>query len=716
MNELRSIVEGSGEAGVPNTASDLKRGPERRRTFTLRFTLLALILTLLVTSGLAINGIWLVKSRSVARDLSDQYFNLLSRMVAQRASDMLSPAALLLRQHQIEAQRRLINVGDFSDLGMRLVERLRARPNLAQLYHATAATGEFVGAWQAEGNTIVLSRSVPDVDEGAFSEWTIYPDGSRAQDRRDLKTGYDARQRVWFKLAAAQPDDHLVWTEPYTFFRTQRPGITAAQAWRLPGDASPRGVFAADFSLDGIGNFLTENSRLDGARSFLVTRQGQIVVSSKQDPGDPDDAVWPAVQAALPHPLTALQMNSPVNVSTNYNGATYLGVVQMFRIAGGPEWALVSVVPEARFLAASIASIQVAGAIGLAVVLAAIVLGWLVSGRVARPLLQITEELGRVGRFELSPNPTPSSLIREVMVVSEGVDRMKTSLRSFSRYVPVDLVRDVMASGREAELSADVRELTLFVSDIAGFTAISEGLAPDELVTQLAEYLEAMTGAIRAEGGTIDKYVGDGIIALFNAPRLVPQHAAAACRAALAARTAALALQNEWHTRGLPGFPTRIGLNKGEVVVGNIGTRERFAYTAMGDAMNLASRLESLNKTYGTTLMASEAVWKEAGSEFEWRKLDRVAVVGRNESTLVFELLGEAGRLTPAEKEARDQYEAALGAYFAGQFSEAARGFRLAGRLRPGDRAAEVMTSRILDFAKDPPGSEWDGVFASHEK
>ena len=141
MNELRSIVEGSGEAGVPNTASDPKRGPERRRTFTLRFTLLALILTLLVTSGLAINGIWLVKSRSVARDLSDQYFNLLSRMVAQRANDMLSPAALLLRQHQIEAQRGLINVGDFSDLGMRLVERLRARPNLAQLYHATAATG-----------------------------------------------------------------------------------------------------------------------------------------------------------------------------------------------------------------------------------------------------------------------------------------------------------------------------------------------------------------------------------------------------------------------------------------------------------------------------------------------------------------------------------------------------------------------------------------------
>ena len=403
-------------------------------------------------------------------------------------------------------------------------------------------------------------------------------------------------------------------------------------------------------------------------------------------------------------------------MSTDYNGATYLGVVQMFRIADGPEWALVSVVPEARFLAASIASIKVAGAIGLAVVLAAIVLGWLISGRVARPLLQITEELERIGRFELSPNPAPSSLIKEITVVSEGVDRMKTSLRSFSRYVPVDLVRDVMASGKEAELSGDIRELTLFVSDIAGFTAISEGLAPDAIVNQLAEYLEAMSGAIRAEGGTIDKYVGDGIIALFNAPRLVPRHAAAACRAALSAQAASLALQNEWRTRGLAGFPTRIGLNSGEIVVGNIGTRERFAYTAMGDAMNLASRLEGLNKTYGTNLLASEAVWREAESEFEWRKLDRVAVVGRNQSTVIFELLGEAERLTPAERDARDQYEAALAAYFAGQFSESANGFRLAGLLRPGDRAAEIMAARILDFAKDPPGSEWDGVFASRQK
>jgi adenylate cyclase len=330
--------------------------------------------------------------------------------------------------------------------------------------------------------------------------------------------------------------------------------------------------------------------------------------------------------------------------------------------------------------------------------------------------LQITGELARVGRFELSAEPAPASLIHEIAIVGDAVDRMKASLRSFSHYVPVDLVREVIASGREARLGAANRDLTLLISDIAGFTAISEQLPPNVLVAHLAEYLDAMTDAITAEGGTIDKYVGDGIVAFFNAPAPLPGHAVAACRAALAAQRALRPLQEDWAARGMPAFTTRIGLNRGEVVVGNIGTHERFAYTAMGDAMNLASRLEGLNKTYGTSVLASEAVWQEAKAQFEWRRLDRVAVVGRTQSTLVFELLGEAGRLSPTALEARDQYEAALDAYFSGRFSEAAAGFSIAGRLWPGDRAADIMLQRILDLALNPPGPQWNGVFASNQK
>jgi adenylate cyclase len=687
----------------------------RRRTVTMRFTLLALILSLLVVSGMAINGVWFFKSRETRQDASDRFFALFANVATSRINDLLRPAAFVLRDYHIRAQRGLLAVNDTESLGDVLVERLRANPGFYQLYHADTATGRFVGAFQPVDETVILRRSQPDVNGGAFVEWRVDPDGSHVPHRSDIPAGYDARQRPWYALAVAQPNDELVWTEPYQFAENV-PGITAAMAWRLPGEAQARGVFAISFSLRDIADFMTESARLGDTRDFLVTRQGQIVASSSPRPGDPDDAVWRAVHDALPHPLDTLSVDTPVNVAVAHAGVAYLGVVQVVHIIGGLEWAVVSVVPEARFLAASIANTRTAAVVGLMVLLVAIGLGWLVSGRVGRPLRRIAADLEQVGHFNLSREPAPTSLIQEISVISDVVDRMKTSLRSFSHYVPVDLVRDVIASGNEARLGGEIRELTIFFSDIAGFTTISERIAPEALVPQLAEYLEAVTGAVRAEGGTIDKYIGDGIVAFFNAPRFLPTHAAASCRAALAAQAALRVLEARWAAAGQPAFPTRIGLNTGEVLVGNIGTPERFAYTAIGDAMNLAGRLESLNKTYGTKLLASEVVRTTAESGFEWRRLDRVAVVGRQQGTLLFELLGEVGSLPHNLLAARDCYDAALDAYFGGRFAEAAAGFAEAGQLRPRDLAADIMAERARTLAQHPPGPGWNGVFISRQK
>ena len=559
----------SPERPVSGAAQDAAAG-SRRRTVTMRFTLLALILSLLVVSGLAVNAVWFFKSRETSQDASDRFFALFANVAASRLSNLLRPAAYVLRDYHIRARRGLLAV-DAESLGDVLVERLRANPGFYQLYYADAATGRFVGAFQPVDETVILRRSQPDVDGGAFAEWRVDPDGSHVPHRSDIAAGYDARQRPWYALAVAQPNDELVWTEPYQFAENV-PGITAAMAWRLPGETQARGVFAISFSLRDIADFTTESARLSDTRDFLVTRRGKIVASSSPRPGDPDDAIWRAVHDALPQPLETFRSTHLSTSAVTYAGVAYLGVVQVVRIIGGLEWAVVSVVPEARFLAASIANTRTAAAVGLVVLLAAIGLGWLVSDRVGRPLRRIAADLEQVGRFNLSREPAPTSLIQEISVISDVVDRMKTSLHSFSHYVPVDLVRDVIASGNEARLGGETRELTIFFSDIAGFTAISERVAPDALVAQLAEYLEAMTGAVRAEGGTIDKYIGDGIVAFFNAPRLLPTHAAASCRAALAAQAALRALEARWAAAGRPAFPTRIGLNTGEVLVGNIGT------------------------------------------------------------------------------------------------------------------------------------------------
>lgn len=195
---------------------------------------------------------------------------------------------------------------------------------------------------------------------------------------------------------------------------------------------------------------------------------------------------------------------------------------------------------------------------------------------------------------------------------------------------------------------------------------------------------------------------------MFNAPKDVPAHPAQACRATLRARDGLRTLSAHWRAEGRPLLRARFGLHCGPVLVGNIGTPHRFAYTALGDAVNLASRLETLNKAYGMEILASEELREAAGPGFEWRRLDRVAVAGRRQATLVDALLGAGGLAAPSVLAARDAYERALDAYFAQRFAEAEAGFRAAARVHSPNVAAEVLAQRSAALAQAPPPG-WDG-------
>ena len=219
--------------------------------------------------------------------------------------------------------------------------------------------------------------------------------------------------------------------------------------------------------------------------------------------------------------------------------------------------------------------------------------------------------------------------MQEVNQLNEAADRMKSGLRSFIKYVPDDLVRQLLASGREAALGGgSIRRLTIFISDIENFTSYSELVPPDELVHELAEYLEIVTGELRKNAGTIDKFIGDGVLALFNAPEAVARHEEMACRATLAALAGLAAVAGGCRRRRRfgRGWVCKV---RGMLLVGNIGTAERFAYTVLGDVVNVSSRLGSLNKVYGTQVLASGEVRDRAGNDFEWRHVDRAAVAGR---------------------------------------------------------------------------------------
>jgi adenylate cyclase len=257
-------------------------------------------------------------------------------------------------------------------------------------------------------------------------------------------------------------------------------------------------------------------------------------------------------------------------------------------------------------------------------------------------------------------------------------------------------------------LGGEARAITSFFSDVAGFSTLSENRSPGEIVALMNEYLSAMTDIIEAHGGFVDKYIGDAIAAMFGAPLDDPAHATNAVRAALACRRRLAELERTGDTLKSRKLAHRIGLNTGAALVGNIGSRRRFNYTAMGDMVNLASRLEGANKYFGTSIMAAEATVAATGNAFVWRELDLIRVQGRAQPVRIFEPLAAAGEASPEDQAQAAAYAEGLARWRARDFMGAAECFV---RFAHADPAAATFLARAKALAGRPPGLDWEPIY-----
>lgn len=276
---------------------------------------------------------------------------------------------------------------------------------------------------------------------------------------------------------------------------------------------------------------------------------------------------------------------------------------------------------------------------------------------------------------------------------------------AFSKYVASDVVEEILKDPAKLKLGGSREEITIFFSDIRGFTSFSEKLSPEKLVHILNEYLSAMTNIILEHKGLVDKYIGDAIMAFWGAPMKNKEHAKTACEASLDMIKKLNELKKKWQKQGFPEINIGIGLNTGNAVIGNIGSSERFDYTAIGDNINLGSRLESLTKYYGVPIIISEKTKEEAGKEFITRKLDFVKVKGKNEPIKIYELIGKTGEVSKEKLEKIEIYESSLELYHKKKWDNAIKGFERLGE----DMAAKEMIERCRYFKKNPPKSEWEG-------
>jgi adenylate cyclase len=530
------------------------------------------------------------------------------------------------------------------------------------------------------------------------------------QKRRFEDTDYKVTDQDWYKKGIR--DDEPSWFEVTAFPVGLRPAI--AYAGPIDVYHKRQGVLAVIIENTRLAQFLSQLSVGKSGAAFILGRDGSVVAAP--DPDADEVHMQRTDQSLLPVARMALRQAGVGDNSKSRRMRMVTagdGYAVTLTTLAFPGWTLVTVFPEAEFLGPIETTIRrlLLGLVFL-VVAAGILSAWLARRVIAQPLITVVDELKHVERFELDQVRRHPSRVVELTNLSTAIADMAGGLAAFRKYIPADLVRMLLREGVEPRPGGSFRILTVMFADIAGFTGLSERLG-DQIIPLLSRYLDTVSREVSRHGGTIDKFIGDAVMAFWGAPAANPDHATDACRAALACQSA-LRASGFVDDRGRP-VAVRIGINSGDMLVGNIGSEVRLNYTVIGDAVNVASRLEGANKEYGTEIIIGEETRRLAGDRIHVRELDRLVVYGRAGGLAIYELLGIADDGTEKPSWAA-LYETALTAYRARDFGRAASLFEQVLAAHSGDRPAQIMLDRCRDFLQSPPAQDWEATNAMKVK
>lgn len=704
-----------------------------------RATLLTLMLAVLLTAVALLGTAAYLYARFAVRDLGAQVLDQASKRVEQHVQHALDVA-----ENEADTVARLIGEGwidpdDQKRLGTYFLAALEARPSLSYLSFGMPS-GKYYHAFRDRNGALSVLWLTPEPDGSRrLQEFTVVP-GEDWHVLRDIPRSKRTPPYERPYYLAAQEAGKAVWTESYVFLGSGEsldvPGVSRAVPVKGPG-GELAGVLTADFDLYALSRFLRNVALGSDGVAFLleVTGDGSRRVIAHPAAADPDpakrlDLTQPAPDGGGRVTIRAEDIADPrvakflQTLGDDLSGVSatmqelrfetgdraYMGGFRHLGRPGGPNWIIGMLLPEDAIFGDVQRMAELMIYLGLGGVLVAGALSGLLSTSVAGYLGAIAKETRKIGQFRLDPKPPLQSRIREISTLATAVEEMKTSLRSFQKYVPADIVRMLLESGEEAKLGGARTEITVYFSDIVGFTSISETLTPETLVDMLARYLDEMTGEILRYGGTVDKFVGDAIMAFWGAPQPFEHDALAACRAALANRARLEALREVWAKADLPTLDTRTGIHTGTATVGNFGSPSRLDYTAIGDAVNVASRLENLNRIYGTDILISDVTQRDVAGVILTRPIDKVAVKGRQEGLVIYALIGERERCSDEELALAQFSEDAMALYFDRKWDAAEREFSAILERSPADMAALILRDRCRKFRGSPPPPDWDGL------
>jgi adenylate cyclase len=523
---------------------------------------------------------------------------------------------------------------------------------------------------------------------------------------------------VWFTAAKAAAGQ-IVQTKADMIPSLRAAGVTFAAAFS--GDKP--GVIATDVSLGQLSELLTSLKSGDDDQIFIFDADETLLASPDVEPvmEEGDGLVLNTIKA-LSSPVARAMMDkfrgngAFARADLDIAGKRYLSSV----IAIGaenpdrPATYLGLAIPDITFTGSLIDISRESVLISLLILLAAVPVVVLVARRLAQPLARLQAITDGIARLDLAQDIRVPTRIAEVARLSSSIAQMRNALGEVAKFVPKTLVTDLLRSGRQLQVEGERRQLTLVFTDVRDFTPMVETAAPDDLMAQMSEYFDALAGAILSHRGTIDKYIGDAIFAFWNAPVADALHARRACEAVLAARDASAALNTVWTAAGRPAWHTGFSVHVGEAVVGNVGSRDRLNYTAIGNAVNMAARIEGLTRIYGTEILASAAVVEAVGDAMRFRPVDMVLPKGASQPLMIYELLGAS--ISAADELKMAAWKQVYDLYSAREWRRAYAAIVDFADGHPHDRLGEIFRERIIAFLAAPPPTTWDGVTRFDEK
>ncbi|HTH43990.1 MAG TPA: adenylate/guanylate cyclase domain-containing protein [Oxalicibacterium sp.] len=458
----------------------------------------------------------------------------------------------------------------------------------------------------------------------------------------------DPRLRAYYKNTSKLKVATI--SDPYVLSDLNKLGITIS-APVLNGDRL-LGSVAIDYTLEAISGFLSENRTTPNSVTIMIDGNGGIVAHPEYALGvgvKNDQPVRNRIDKLQdPRVLAALgeRLRTGKDTFTFHAGVAnteYLALFADLPTEFGKSWETMTITPTDDFVGDIHRANRNMVIFSIAAFLLQIVLIYMISRMIARPIEMLASEVMNIREFRFDKMTRIGSSIREIRYLSDAIALLERALQSFASYVPTMLVKQLLESEQGTKLGVESRFLTILFTDIEGFSSLSESEPSQQLLTRVSDYFATVTRAVQQEHGTVDKFIGDAVMAFWGAPKILENHAYLACVAAMRAQRGMARLNQTWASERQPPLKLRIGIHCDSVLVGNVGSSERISYTVMGDGVNVAARLEGVNKEMGTWTCVSHTIFREAGHQLWLRPVDTVTVKGRKGELLVYELLGIRG-------------------------------------------------------------------------